>query len=310
MIRVSIDLEESQVAGRRKFIGQLKKELAKYCEIVKSNCNVNLLTDPTEFNIEGAKNIYRLDGLWLDPIFNKDPQERNKVIINTIEKCDYVIYQVNFAREVQQRMYPSCKVSRWKVIYNGADPNRFAEKYIHNKPYFIAYSKWIGDDGIRGHKRLDATVKSFILANLDNVDLFVCGDVEDKINNKNVHYIGWKEGKELDKLISGAVASVHISYVDWCPNAIIESLVAGVPVIYTPNSGVKEFAGDSGYIVEDHPFPFKICDIYHPPQIDLHTVARAYQRSLMEKKKVYRPDLFIETIAKQYFEVIKEVYQG
>ena len=155
------------------------------------------------------------------------------------------------------------------IIHNGADSSEFLPRSVDN--IILANCKW------RPHKRLNDIVKSFMMAidmGLD-ADLVVTGLPDYKIKNKRIKYIGWQGIDELKVLLSKAICTLHLTWLDWCPNAMIESIMAGCPIIYTKSGGHTELGEGSGIGIDDKQWDFKVCRLYKPPKIDREAVAKA-----------------------------------
>ena len=99
-----------------------------------------------------------------------------------------------------------------------------------------------------------------------------------------------------------ADAMIHLAWLDWCPNTVVEALSCGVPVLCSHNGGTKELVKDNGVIIqleEDYEIGTKV-PLYNPPKVDTNTIVEGVLE-VMEKSTIFeRPDLDIKHVAEQY----------
>lgn len=304
-IRLSLGIkyENNLSSGKHKFANRLIKVINEYANDIQivprlSESDVHITFDG---KIKpGAKNIYRIDGVWINSSDNDQSSKNNQILLG-LKQSNGVIYQSEFCEEAVSK-FLGFKKKQSAIIYNGADPVEFIKnpKYKPKMPAFIAMCKW------RPHKRLDDVVNGFLNSKVKDVtQLHVYGDVESKIKKSNIVYHGW--GNDISKLLPWCIASVHISYLDWCPNAVVESLVAGVPVIYSNSGGTPYLVKDDGFMVSDHKWEFNSIPLYDKHPLSISEISSAYENAYASNKRVNRPDLFIHNVAEKYIDFIKQV---
>lgn len=249
-------------------------------------------------------NIYRIDGIWINN--NEDYARKNEVIIKGLKNSHFVIYQSEFCREAVENVFGIYKGDKCGIVYNGADPSEFVKIQTHKpkKPSFISTCKW------RPHKRLKYIIKGFLNSKChkDSI-LYIAGDVDkkDKIKDDNIIYLGWSE--DTNRILPWCISSVYLSYLDWCPNAVVESLVAGVPVIYADSGGIPNIVKTNGISIPDIPWDFKPLPLYNDYPLDIGIIAKAYDTCFENKnsiKNFKRKDLFIKNSAKEYMTYIQK----
>lgn len=255
---------------------------------------------PRETPNKKAKiNIERIDGLIMNTRWNY--KVKNRKIKESIGRSDALIYQGRFCEKAYRKFMGIDEVP-YSIIPNGASPGEFKDRKPKN--YFLANSKW------RPHKRLKPTVKCFLRAlkkGLD-ADLIVTGKPDKKIKHPRIQYVGWQSRKQLKNLLSGAIASLHLTWLDWCPNAMVEAIVARCPVIYTISGGHRELAEGSGIGVKDTYWNWGLIDLYDPPKIDRDEVADAMIK--IKKEKIEYPindRLNIENVAGEYIKYFEKL---
>lgn len=247
--------------------------------------------------------ILRVDGVYCD---RGQDARRNKVIRDAMRQADGIVFQSEFCMEAARRLFTSEDLARpCQVIHNGANPKYFAKGHAASSEYkynFLAVGRW------RRHKRLREIVRSFAAWNNSNACLWVAGDKDYKLCHPRIRYIGRITQEKLARYYRLCDALVHISWIDWCPNAVVESLCAGTPVICNNVGGNPELVRKSGVICEiDKPYDWSNINPACPPSVNGAKLVAAYKRVVDSKIVVDRPDLHIETIAKKYLAFFKRI---
>jgi len=254
--------------------------------------------------IDGAINILRLDGLYFDTENTLgDTTRMNACIKNAYAKFDGVIFQTEFSRIMYcgHFGYPSAPST---IIHNGA-PVEFTKGYSYTYPWrgktLMCSSHW------RAHKRLDAVVAGFMELNDPDTGLVIIGKADKSYDNdKNIMHVPDTQPKDIPFLLRGADAFVHLAWLDWCPNVVVEALTARLPVLCSHNGGTKELVGDDGIVLKlEDDYDFKSVALYDPPKPDPVTVAQGMRDILSREWDIHRPDLRIENVARQYSDFMK-----
>ena len=299
---LDINIEDAD-PGKHKFFIRLAHEMKKRGIKISSRKPDVYIFLPGAKLCETAKlNIVRLDNVVLERI--PDVKKRNKKIKNSIYQSNALIYQSNFSKLLHNKFLgiKDCKKSR--IIFNGASSDEFLPRNVKN--YFLASAKW------RPCKRLSSIVESFLLAldmGLDS-DLIITGKAKNKVNHPRIKYLTWQNRTQLKQLLSGAIASLHLTWLDCCPNSMIEAMVAGCPVIYAKSGGIVEIVKNSGIGIKDKEWNFRTFDSNKPPEINKREVALAMLKIKNEKKIISkRKDLYISEICNQYISFFEELLQ-
>jgi glycosyltransferase involved in cell wall biosynthesis len=289
-------------SGKHKFFIRLAKEFKKQgIKIDNTNPDIYISLPGLKKSKNAKVNVLRLDGLIMNSRWNY--KKKNKSILKSISKCDAVVYQGEFCKKSYKKFLkvnksPNC------VIPNGASPEEFFPR--NTKNYFLANCKW------RPHKRLKDITKSFLLAlknGLDS-DLIITGEADYVIKHPRIKYVGWQNHKQLKKMLSEAIASLHLTWVDWCPNAVVESIVSGCPIIYSEVGSHMDLAGGKnvGIPINDIQWDFKLCDLYDPPKINKKEVSEA-MLGIKNKNYVFEgnDNLHIKNVAKSYIDFFNKL---
>ncbi len=309
MRTISFDLEKSDTSGKHKFMSRLRNELIKYDykEVSpEEESDIHLYT--RKYSKNAKYNIYRIDGICVNESLNDDKKDCKSLNLNISDKiyCSSgVVFQNIFCKKAVDKIIKET-YSNYTCIVNGADPEEFnVDPLKRDNPYFMALCKW------RPHKRLKEIVEGFLRSDIKDTDLLIYGDADYIIDHPRVVYMGWKKQNELSAAINGSIATVHLAWLDWCPNSVVESVVAGKQVIYTNSGGTKYIVKDRGHIVNDSSWKYEFHDLYNPPSIDMDEVANAYIKAKNEPIKNFKSDdLHISTVALQYYNFFEKIIES
>jgi len=253
-----------------------------------------------------SKNIVRLDGLYFDlnnTRYNCD--KLNRKIFRAYRRADGVIFQSEFDYELfcKFAFKPKCQ---YTIIPNGTpesfSPNGERKKYNYEKT-IICSSKW------RAHKRVDCIIKGFLEYGDPSTGLVIIGDgINGKIQHPNIEYTGRIPPEDLPRYLRGADGFVHLSWLDHCPNTVVEALSCGLPVLCTDNGGTKELVGSNGIIMQcEDKYDFTKVDLYNPPKCDPKVVASGIDQILKWDTHMNAEHLSISSISERYVEFARSL---
>lgn len=296
--------------------------LERLIAFLEKNTNVEVVRNAGRFhhlhfiNISGsgrkadrwkAKKILRLDGLYHD--LSLDSDKRNEGIRSTYHSVDGVVFQCDFARRMAYRHFGKpAKAKHEAVIYNGVGDDFVPEGPAYDFGFehtIIVSGKWTWPS-----KRFPDMVECFLALEREDVGLAVLGEVEQKIEHPRIKYCGFVSPKELPQYYRGADVMMHLAYTDWCPNAVVEALACGVPVITTHNGGVPELIQGSGIVIKSDPdYDMEFVDFRELPKVKHELVAEAIDLILEDKREFIRerPDLLMARCGEQYLEFFRKV---
>jgi len=263
-------------------------------------------------NIKAKHQIVRIDGVYHDT--GRNYKKLNKQIFRGFLKLpDGVIYQSQFSKNMGDK-YLGKTNKPCAVIHNGADPRAYEYVEPIEKKYefnFFSFSRW------RPHKRLKDIVGSFRSADIDDSCLYIAGDlskagVDKKWLRKNmvgnVKYVGVLSQPEIASYLKIMDGTIHMCWFDSCPNSVVESIIAGVPVVSNNIGGTAELVSASnGYVCEIDKLTLEPVNLYHPPKIDRSKIADALRKCTVEDRVINKDHVDIRNVAKQYYDFFKEV---
>lgn len=291
----------SNTDGPSIFSNRLKIELEKQNYIFDLNSK-NRLSITTGEHKEGANNILRLDGLYLDSGNTLgDTDTLNQPIFECYNKFDRIVFQSEYAKKVYEAFTDKEKPN--KIIYNGVQDLFFDNDEAIDKPegfdkVIIASSKW------RRHKRIEECIEAFKDKRLKDIALVILGGYRN-VDMKNVFTLPMIPPSDLPMYYKMADAMIHISWLDCCPNSVVEALACKLPVICSHNGGTPELVKGDGIVLqleEDYKYGEKV-DLYNPPKVDIETIISGILKCLEIGPIEMRNDLRISTASKQYSEL-------
>jgi len=223
-------------SGKSKFLQRLEPALNKIGVTFSSKekgCDVALAISRWRTKTKLPK-VIRVDGVHLKE--NDKNNWKNERIRKGIKKSDIIIYQSKFAqREVKKHL--KLKTKKEYVIYNGANPEDYDIEPIETgyDMNIIASAKWCHRNGERKHKGLKRVVKIFknLEQEFEDAGFFVLGAVPKKYKTTGrIKFVGYLEEPELRRYLKTADVMYYMADYDWCPNALVEAIVAGAKIKY------------------------------------------------------------------------------
>ena len=125
----------------------------------------------------------------------------------------------------------------------------------------------------------------------------------------NVEYVGFKTGKELERLIAKAKFSVYPSiWYENCPLSILESESLGTPVITANYGGMKELVedGETGILIDKidkESLKNSILNLYN----DNKKIEEMSKKCLEKRTKMISMEQYCKKIIEIYNQVLEEV---
>ena len=283
-----------------------------------TDCNIyaNIVRNPWK-----RPYFFRVDGIGFDVSkSNEHIHNMNSKIIDGINNSIGVIYQTKFSKKLSEKIL-GIKPDNYKIIINGTDQILFSEKGenyrdrlgIENEALvFITSAKW------RPHKRLKDVINVFKLfsKNYEGITYLIAIGADTVKKEENIIFIPYVENNELPYYLRSADIYLFFSWLDSCPNSVVEAISCGLPVICTNNGGTKEIleVTNGGIVVEaDEEFNYERVDLSNPPVPDYNKLLEAMleiSNNLGKyKKRINKKKIDINYVAKEYYEFFKDTLQ-
>lgn len=252
---------------------------------------------------------------------------RNYGVFFRIFFADHIIYQSQFS----QFIYSGFINKPYSIIINGSDYLGDLINKVSNSSNTINLAL-IYDDG-RPSKRIIDVVKFVEWANrFKSINLYILGyngiypscikeDLCSLIENSNYIFTYGKfdfYNDEVKSFLSKSDLYITFSYRDACPNALIEAMSLGLPVVGIRSGGVGDIVGDAGILVDMDDFEDGFYSSHRFendfPIIDFHQVldciinAHDNLQELQERvKNRFNEELNMDVVSNKYLNVINQI---
>lgn len=256
--------------------------------------------------------IQRLDGIYVDK--DIDYIRRNSPIRKTYSYAKGVIFQSKFSKDVIFRNFG--KQKNYTVIHNGTVIQEKEDGFLKNKypklvekinkyqTKIICVAKW------RESKRLDSCITGFMkFAENKNACLLIMGQSPNVSLPDNIIRVGSVPNSHIPQFYYLSDVCLNLSYMDACPNAVVESLAHGTPCVVTNLQGVTEVMNENhGVILQTDKWNFDPVSFKAAiKQLKPDMVSNAIHKCLEIGRFPPRDDLHIRHVASKYYEFINKV---
>ena len=221
--------------------------------------------------LRGSKIVHRLDGInWLHRVNNSSLLDKLKAEIKNWNIklirnyfADYVIYQSEFVYNWWHKEYGSAPCPE-KIIYNGTDLNLFnsGKREKIKSPVLLCVEGNIVED--RYTLNLITKVTNILINNNLISATKICGNLSIKSQNylesqQGIEVLGKVNRKQMPEIYAASDIFLSLDINSACPNAVIEALASGLPVVGYDTGALKELVTpESGIIVPFGGNPWKL----------------------------------------------------
>ena len=170
---------------------------------------------------------------------------------NPAKYIDGFLYVSNFARDIQEKYMPAVKNTPNITLYNFSTSIAAQPKTMPKEKYFLFFGRLSREKGVR------TLLEAFMDLPDCRLKVVGTGPKEEELRTfvrtngmKNVEFLGYKRGKELQDLVAGAYfVIVPSEWYENNPMTIIEAYSVGTPVIGAKIGGIPEIVveGETGY---------------------------------------------------------------
>jgi glycosyltransferase involved in cell wall biosynthesis len=240
-------------------------------------------------NSTNLPKVLRIDGIRVT--FDKKGKWYNRIIKKSMKASEHVVFQSKFAhRYVATHL---CSPQSCSVIHNGVDTKRAAkhDKYWEQPNVLLMVGNW-GGKKLRKHKRLKRMVKftQWFLGKHEDWIAVVAGQTPWHPHADRLVYTGHVDDDDLLSILKSGAAMLNLSDLDWCPNATVEALAAGCPVVGFTGTAIGELLSTAG-----------------TPSLSQDATDAAIEHAILNAEKPDSRWFDIEHAAKAYKEVFESV---
>ena len=266
-----------QISGPGRFGASLKAEFEA------SGAHFRMLNPEVNFSFSiGLRqpfslNALRIDGLYLDANFGNTRGRRlNNRLFRCYKKFDVLIFQSQFSRRLYSSIFGKTN-KPYALIHNGASKEFSPVGARYNFPFdrvLVASGRWAN------HKRLGSIINGFVRYKAKsglNDGLLIIGEtpLSSEIDRPDIVFPGFVGSEKLAAYLRSSDAFISLSWLDNCPNSVVEALACGLPLLTSNNGGTLELAGDDDIVLQtEAPYDYTYVNLQKPPTCDPDLIAQ------------------------------------
>jgi glycosyltransferase involved in cell wall biosynthesis len=209
--------------------------------------------------------VLNQNGVFYKAWYQGDWEQENKQMAVPYHLADYVFFQSEFCRRAANKFLGE-RQGASEVLYNAVDTTVYSPEIKRDRETEAPFTFLLtGRIGNHLFYRIESTLKGFSMAvnNGLNAKLIIAGGIDNKayaqaralVESLNVKerviFSGAYTQAQAPEIYRKADAYITTTHQDNCPNAVIEALSCGLPVVYSNTGGVPELVGnDAGIALE------------------------------------------------------------
>ena len=333
MYKIGFNLGLSK-GGPSIFIDRLKKSLEKLklnkvSYFFDPSIDIYLCINRIFYNPWNKPIIFRLDGVpHKKYLIRKKFDKFTHIFNNNLNNAKGIIYQSKFCELITKRFFDLDKNIPSTIIYNGVDLIKFNKKGPNLRKILNIETKdlvFLASANFRSkNKRLKSVIDNFnnyktkknikkYLIILGNINKNL-GITKQALKSKNIIIAGKIDTKNLPEWYRTGDIFLHFTYIDFCPNAVVEAIASGLPVLCTNLGGTRELVEmtNSGIVVDaDKIKKLDEYDLWNPPEPNKQKISDGISKIIKNKNKIQKKmnlnSINIDKVAKKYSDFINKV---
>ena len=227
--------------------------------------------------------VQRLDGIYFNS--DQDFNTLNLPIETTYAISAAVIFQSEFNKTLTEKFFGVHKNSH--VIRNGTCLEKInIIPAMKNETLDNFENIWLCASSWRPHKRLRDNVDYFLEFGGKSDCLIIAGENPDVVEDKRILYAGHLSWEDLISVMKRSKYFIHLSWLDHCPNVVIDARAAGCHIICSSAGGTREIAGLNSTIIDEDEWDFSPTRLYKPPKMDFSKSINGSFDSEIDIKKI------------------------
>jgi len=202
--------------------------------------------------------VLNQNGVFYPGWYGDGWREMNSRMALAYHSADYVFWQSSFCKRAAD-LFLGEREGPGETLFNAVDISFFIPRNLfqHQDPFCFLIT---GRIGRHLSYRLESTIAGLAQVRRAGLDaqLIISGWIEDRAEilsiiekyglTKNITITGPYTQGQAPFIYQAAHAYITMKYLDPCPNAVIEALACGLPVLYSASGGVPELVGDDAGI--------------------------------------------------------------
>ena len=246
------------------------------------------------FNKLSKNIVLRLDGIY----FNKHQswEKLNDSIQNSFNVANSVIIQSEFNKKLIEKFFG--KRENVFVIHNGTNFDIISKiEPLKDKRLDTFEKVWSCASEWRPHKRLEENIRYFLEHSNEKDCLVVAGkNANFSCNSNRIFYVNQLSWENLISLFKRSNYYIHLSYLDHCPNTVIDARSCGCHIICSTSGGTEEISGTNSTLIIEDDWNFEPCELYNPPKLDFSR----------KRNGQFNIDINIENVVNSYIYVFEK----
>ncbi len=244
----------------------------------------------------GVPVVLNQNGVFYKAWYPEGWEAENERMAGPHQAASHVFYQSEFCRMCADR-FLGARSGPSEILYNGVDTDQFtpAERQPTRRPFTFLVTGRIG--AATAH-RLKSSIAGLAVARRGGLDcaLKVAGGVDEDVRSEigaeidrlgiadQVSFTGAYPHAQAPAVYRSADAYLMTKHNDPCPNAVLEALAAGLPVLYGASGGVPELVGDDAGVALPVAQTFEFSAVPDPQDIASGMEAIMRGRDAMAEK--------------------------
>lgn len=211
----------------------------------------------------GIPIVHNQNGLFYPAWYRGDWRSENARMARTYKQAAHVFWQSEFCRRGAD-LFLGSREGPGEVLYNAVDTSRFTP--APSAPDGPVIFLMTGKMDAHLYYRIENAIRSFarVVANGLDAHLMLAGWAAPTVEERaralcellgvadRIEFKGRYTQSAAPDIYRAAHVYVSTKHNDACPNAVIEAMACGLPVVYSASGGVPELVGDAGEGVQVH----------------------------------------------------------
>ena len=229
--------------------------------------------------------VLRLDGIYFNT--EQDWKRMNKPIRRSYNDAEAVIIQSEFDLQLITKYFGDR--DNLHVISNGTMLDKIESIARIDDVKLEKYSEvWCCASHWRPHKRLNDNLRYFNEHAPEDACIIIAGNIGDNLDESlkddRMFFVGDIVWTQLVGLFKRSDKFVHLSWLDHCPNVVVDARACGCQIVCSSAGGTREIAGSDAIVVAENTWDFSPTELYSPPPLDFSRISNTGIDSNLDMK--------------------------
>ena len=226
----------------------------------------------------GINTVLRVDGFSYPDLYdnkehpNRDKRDMSPVRMTTnqeiqfgLKASSFVVFQSEFSRTMANRFLYQ-RSENFEIVYNGVDTEHFVplQHRANEEPILLVHGT------LRDNDIISCALETFRRVTMEQpARIRFVGEMRDGVRSVVQAFQGRHEHladrisytdkitvDDLPEVIGSADVMLHVTSGDACPNAVLEGMACGLPVVCQSWGGTAELVGPAGIAIDEPPYAY------------------------------------------------------